>query len=308
MSFRMVRSLIAGCILSAGAALCATITLTGNAPTRLNVAGPCNGPGGPWPGCGIQSYLSYSDTQTINDLFTDLGSFNSQPVGEESFATAYANWSASNPGWTLNEQPGLANLAYNITTFDTFANQSIGFVRIAISVTAEAGYAGPALNQLVWIQGLEINYNVAPPPGSPADPPLNTLDAYSYNTGGTPSGGGGAFANPCVAIPASPNNATPSTIPATPANSAYCDPIYPFQDGNAGFFDRPTGVYPSDSFRGMAFLATVNTQTKTITLYDGGVNYGFDLFVAPEPSSMVLMGAGIGVLIFFRKRVAAACK
>jgi hypothetical protein len=132
--------------------------------------------------------------------------------------------------------------------------------------------------------------------------PINTLDNYSFNTNGTPSGGSNQFSKPCSAIPASPNAATPSTIGATPAGGAYCDPIYPFQDGSQGFGDRPTGIYPIDSFRAEAFLSTVNTQTKTLTIYDGGVNYGFDLFVTREPSSILLIGAGLGLLAALRRQ------
>ena len=270
------------------------IVNNGNAPTTIKVAGPCTGAGGPWSNCGITSYLSTSTTQATTDFFTSLGTFNTGPVGEESFATAFANWNATTGGtWTLVEQSPLANITYTINTFNTFANTTGGGVQIAIAVTTQNGYNGPPVGQLVWTQGLEINYTVAPNGGAQANPPINTLDNYSFNSGGVASGGSGAFGKPCQAIPASPNNTTPSTIPASPANTSYCDPIYPFQDGAQGFFDRPSGIYPIDSFRGEAFLSTVNTITKTLTIYDGGVNYGFDLFVAPEPATQFLIGLGL---------------
>ena len=86
MARRLSCLLVAAMLLPLGAHA-VTITLTGNNPTTRNVAGPCNGAGGPYASCGITSYLDYSNTLTTTDLFTNLGSFNTQPVGEESFAT-----------------------------------------------------------------------------------------------------------------------------------------------------------------------------------------------------------------------------
>jgi hypothetical protein len=283
--------LLAGILMPAHAILGSTIALTGNAPTTLFVGGPC----GPWAGCGITSSLSFSNTQTITDRFVNL-------PGDESFATAFTTWNtATGAGWTLLEQAALANLAYTIGTFNTSANTSGGGVQIGITVAPQAGYNGPPTGDLVWTQGLEIDYTVAPNGGAQAIPSINTLDDYYFNTGGTASGGSGNFSNPCLAIPTSPNNTTPSTIGASPAGSAYCDPIYPFQDGRQGFFDHPQGIYPMDSFRGEAFLSTVNTRTKTLTVYDGGVNYGFDLFVTPEPSLRLLAGAVLVLLLAVRR-------
>lgn len=300
---RLVWLILSGALLP-GRAVFADIVLTGNNPTTINVAGPCNGAGGPFGSCGNTSYLSYSNDQRTTDLFTDLGAFNTQPVGEESFATAFANWNASFGGglWTLNELPALANLTMTINTFDTFANQNGGGVRIRIGVATQDGYNGPPVGQLVWTQGLEINYTVAPNGGAQANPPINTLDSYSFNSGGVSGGGSAPFNVACSALPASPNANTPSTIGATPANTGYCNPIYPFQDGRQGFGDQPSGIYPIDSFRGEAFLSTVNTVTNTLTVYDGGVNYGFDLFVTPEPSSVPLVAAVLGLFATVRLR------
>jgi hypothetical protein len=286
-------------------ALGLTITNNGNAPSRMIVAGPCTGMGGPWQTCGITSYFDASNTQATTDLFTNLGSFNIQPVGEESFATAFTNFmnSAAGSGWSMNELPALSNITYTINTFNTFANKTGGGVTINIGVATQNGYNGPPVGQLVWTQGLEIDYTVAPNGGAQANPPINTLDSYTFNSGGVSGGGSDQFSKPCSPLPASPNGATPSTIGATPAGTAYCDPIYPFQNGSQGFGDVPSGIYPIDSFRAEAFLSTVNTQTKTLTIYDGGVNYGFDLFVTPEPSAFAMLALG-GILALTRRRKA----
>jgi hypothetical protein len=169
---RILWLIVAGILLAAQVLFGATITLTGANPTTVFVAGPCNGTGGAWPGCGATSYLSFSNTQATTDLFTNLDKFNTQPVGEESFATAFANWNAATGGgWTMSEQAPLGNITYTISTFDTFANQSGGGVQIAISVAIQNGYNGPPVGQLVWTQGLEINYTVAPNGGAQANPP-----------------------------------------------------------------------------------------------------------------------------------------
>jgi hypothetical protein len=278
-----------------------TVTLSDAAASyAASFPGPCTGPGGPWPGCSAVGYLSYSNTQAAHDTFVDVFSFHSSQaasLGDLNFATAFDNFGVGN-GWTLVELPALANLTYDITNFRTDAGASLGGININVNVTTGAGYNGPALSSLVWSQALLINYSVTD--GSAFfDPPKNVMDDYSFSQGST--GSGGAFQNPCTAIPASPNNTTPSTIPATPANRSYCDPIYPFQYGDRHFSDGPHGGYPMDSFRAEAFLSTVNTATKTLTIYDGGVNYGFDLYVAPEPGTWAF--GGIGILLVAVARV-----
>ena len=57
-----------------------------------------------------------------------------------------------------------------------------------------------------------------------------------------------------------------------------------------------------DSFRAEAFLTTVNTATKTLTLYDGGVDYGFDLYTIPEPTTFAFGATGLAILLIFGSR------
>jgi hypothetical protein len=273
------------------------VNLTDMAPTySAFFPGPCRGPGGPWPGCGATGYLSFSNTEKPTDSFVNFDSFNSSQaagLGDMNFQTAFQTF---DNGWTLNEQPAIANLTYNITQFQTTAGATTGGVNIQIAVTPGMGYNGPDLSTLVWSQALLINYSVTDASAF-FDPPNNVMDDYSFSMGAA-----GAFSKPCTPIPASPDKNTPSTIPANPAGTAYCDPIYPFQDGSNGFSDAPRGGYPKDSFRAEAFLTSVNTVTKTLTVYDGGVNYGFDLYVAPEPGTWAMGTVGVLILAILRRR------
>src|SRR5205807_8541337 len=125
-----------------------------------------------------------------------------------------------------------------------------GINPFTINIATNPGYAGPAINQLVWSQALYISYQVKPPFQTDLKPPNNTLDSYSNS-----QGNGGAFMNPCPAIPGQTpgnNNNTPAVIGPQPAGTAYCDPIYPFQGAGASFFDAPMAFWPDESFRAIA--------------------------------------------------------
>ena len=97
-----------------------------------------------------------------------------------------------------------------------------------------------------------------------------------------------------------PTDATCST--AWAGGKPYCDLANPFQDADRHFYDKPTGVYPIDSFRGIALLSNVDSTNKVLTVYDTGLNYGFDLFVIPEPGTFVPICAGLGLLFVLRRR------
>lgn len=263
----------------------ATVTLTDAAADYYaSSPGPC-APGA-WPGCGAYGYLSYSNTLGATNYFTDSGRFNTQPVGEETFLSAFANWNSTQgqaSQWTLAFGGSLGNLDLNISRFDTFADNNTGGVEIRVDVVPGATYAGPALDELYWVQALLINYT----PGS-NDPNMNqnVMDEYQFNINTVPGGG---CRQPGAAAP--PNS--------------YCGPVYPYQYGDRHFSDRPTGIYPIDSFRGIALLSTVNTTTRTLTWYEGGVNYGFDLFVVPEPGTWLLTGSALA-FAFWRRSTRAA--
>jgi hypothetical protein len=163
-----------------------------------------------------------------------------------------------------------------------------------------AGYSGPPLAQLAWTQALYTNDSATTPFGSYIVPPAITLDNYSFSRGAP-----GPFSAPCQALPAPPANSNNQTvnIGASPAATAYCDPIYPFQYGDKHLFDAPQLSWPSASFRAIALLSTVSETTNnlgvvtagTLTVYDG-IEYGFDLRV-PEPGSMLLLLGGLLALL-----------
>jgi hypothetical protein len=64
------------------------------------------------------------------------------------------------------------------------------------------------------------------------------------------------------------------------------------------------GPWPNGSFRGIALLATIDTVNHSVTTY-GGVSYGFDNSVAPEPGTWVLLLAGVAAIFIGRRRLAA---
>jgi hypothetical protein len=147
-----------------------------------------------------------------------------------------------------------------------------------------------------------------PPYPTDLKPPLNTLDTYSNSKGNTSDT---AWTSPCTPIPGQTpgnNNTTPAPIGPTPAGTAYCDPIYPFQSAGASFFDGPQAYWPDESFRAIALLSTVTFVTNAsgaITERDlkvyNGVNWGFDL-ATPEPGTILLMIPALALLAVLRRK------
>ena len=245
--------------------------------------------------CATKAFVSDS-VATANDFFLNLSTFGGGGAfGEESFASAFANGT----GYTLaSDTTMLAGITLTVTEFGAGSYATVGGIGgqppdIRVTVTGNLAAGDPTANQLVWIQGLEINYR----PGLAGNnsyntgTDFNTLDDATFNH----------FTAGCTAIPASPNNATPSNVPASPAGGNYCDPIYPFQNQNLSFFDAPLGPWPNGSFRGIALLATINTVSNTITTY-GGVSYGFDNSVAPEPGTWLLLGSSVALVLVSRRK------
>jgi hypothetical protein len=275
--------LILPSLLSAG-----SIDVTDPSPTYAASASNCTGFGGPWQSCGATGYLSWGSSVSTTELFNFSGFNNSGGAGEERFLDSFNAWTntAAGAGWTLVDG-GQLDLDYHISQFETFAAPSSGGVNITIDIARQDGYTGPALNTLVWTQALAINYLVTDAAGVNHSPPVFSLDTFAFNLGGS-------------AIPA---GATCDNNGA--GGKPYCDPAYPFQYADQHFFDGPTGVYPADSFRGIALLSSIDRATSTLTVYDTGVNYGFDLWVSPEPGTLFLIPAGLGAIFLLRKRRAS---
>src|SRR5215469_2526033 len=249
--------------------------------------------------CLDTAFVSTTLATTSSTFLT--GNFNGvappqSPATAPIFA-AFNTWNASaaggNNNWMIVSGGNLNNLTITVNSFTATPNGPVvAGMRIQTQVSTTAGYSGPMLNQLVWTQATYDNYFPPSTPGAPA----TLLDDHSNNG----AGGGGsqtAFSNPCVALPT--NGVFPSG--GAGAGKAYCGPIYPFQEvfGTASFIDEPTGPWATPaSFRGIALLSTVkpptfdamgNLLTKgVLTVYDAGIDYGFDL-KTPEPGFKVVL-------------------
>ncbi len=311
-------------------------TLTGPiSKTTVNI-GACNN------AAGVQIGTSCTDTAEVYDLvagtnsvFINPGFFNSpngkQPTEETALSTIKAGLPA---GWTLVNGGTLdvtLGVSYNLSNADEFDSE-VGGMEISANVTSynpagnrlAPGVAAPSASQLVWTQALYINYqpgNAGTTPNNPA----NTLDDYTFNTGGTGKAQKqmGPFGMNATPLP-TPKGGTkkgrytpvPPNIAANPDNQrSYADPIYPFQTPGAaggpgvnGFYDGPQGYYQTPaSFRGIALLSAVNTTTKTLTVFNDGIDYGFDLAVMnPEPSFM-LVSSMLSLVMFIVHRRRRTC-
>jgi hypothetical protein len=262
----------------------ATITLSDPDPTYSASAVNCTGTGGPWAACGAIGDLSYGTDITSTSLFNVSGFNTTGTLGEETFASSFAAWTetAAGTGWKLVDG-GALDVDYDVTEFQTNASTTGGGVDINVNVSTPED-SDVDLSSLVWSQALLINYLVTDPPGVNQDPPVSAMDTFSFNLGGS----------------AIPSGSTCS--PTGAGGKPYCDPAYPFQYADTHFFDGPSGVYPMDSFRGIALLSSVDTTDKILTVYDTGVDYGFDLWVSPEPGTFFLIPASLAAILMLRRR------
>lgn len=246
--------------------------------------------------CVTKGFIS-SSVAMNTDSFLNLDIFGGggQGLAGESFSTAFVNTLGRD--WTLaqGDMDLMAGITMTVTQFSAGSFNQIGGIgsgparNITVQLSGTGSLTQSLVNQLVWIQGLEINYK----PGSTAAnystaTNYNTLDDATFNS----------FPG-CAAIP----SGSPATVPPNTSNG-YCDPIYPFQYSNLQFYDAPMGPWPNGSFRGIALLATIDTVNHSVTTY-GGVSYGFDNSVAPEPGTWVMLLAGVAAIFLGRRRLAA---
>jgi len=316
-----------------------TLTIFGKVPAtppvpRMSVATQqnCLGPGAKLiAGKCVDTAFVWTQLATATSTFFSPQTFNTTAPTNQTFTSTFNAAVKAQPslnGWTL-VNGGALDLTINIDSFSaTQVNNQYGGMKISAIVSKydpknqtelAQGIIAPEASQLIWTQALYINWqpsapaNGAPMPAKPA----NTLDDYTFNTGGSGKpvpGVMGPFGVPPKQIPATAKNAPYSTVAPNvpPQTVAYADPIYPFQgprkNGINSFSDSPFNAYQIPaSFRAITLLSVVNTQTKTLTVFNDGINYGFDLEPiiagAPEPSFTFLSCVVIfGILIAHRTR------
>jgi hypothetical protein len=256
-------------LLFAAAFLLPAANITFN-PAATTLAGPsaC----GNYPGYSCWT-TAYFDSGTLFDQDdTELPSL---------FTTAFNNFNTANGGdWTLENGGALAG-TYNITTATAqqFTGVTLGGLTINIDVSGLTLPTIGANQQLVWVQGLYINYT--PGPGTIVDP------YYSMDT------------------------STLSNLTCGGMTKVFCPPAYPYQYNDDSFYDQPKDYYmpPGTTqafFDADAYLAVedfTNANAPVLTVYDG-ISYGFQNFVSPEPGTFLLLGGGFGILLLRRRRIA----
>ncbi len=197
------------------------------------------------------------------------------------FQDAFNTWNASPTGgdndWTLIDNVAPGGGTYNITT--AAAGQFGGVTLGGLTINANLnGLTLPNLGpneQLVWVQGLYINYTI----------------------------GAGTIVAPYYTM----DTSTLSNL--TCGGMIFCPPAYPYQYVDNHFYDQPKDYYfapgqPQAFFDADAYLAVENYQSDTVQLMDG-FSYGFQNFVTPEPGTLTLLGTGLlGLAGFLNRKLA----
>jgi len=262
---RLLRVLLLGAAFSVLSApmFAGNTTLNYNPKPVTYISNPC---GSFVATCATSAYFNATSLDAQNG--TDVSAL---------FQDAFNAW---NPGgWTLNQTPAPGGGTYNITG-DPEGNPNAG-------IPASAGQFGgvtlggltilinlddvtlPNLNagqQLVWMQGLQINYTPGP----------NAPTVASYYTMDTSALSGLDCTKPDI----------------------FCPPAYPYQYADNSFYDQPKAFYQAPGqtqafFNADAYLAVEDTTNDTVDLLDG-VSYGFQNYVyTPEPGTMTLFGTGL---------------
>ena len=186
------------------------------------------------------------------------------------FKKSFDAWNDMNGAmdkWTLLDGGLIPGLAFTVTTFEAFAGEGFGGLKIIIEWTAGDGISK---SDYMWSQGLFDNYR---------------LDGTS----------GPAVYEMDVRVAASCNNDDLENV---------CAPLYPTQDDDRRFNDFPTSGWPKPDafFEGRAFLSRADFAARTLTIHDG-VHYGFALEAqpVPEPATLVLIPSGLLALRLIRR-------
>ncbi len=205
---------------------------------------------------------------TIN--FAELsGSFTRQ---------VYYPWADSAPAYSLN---GLNSAARN-----TPGN---GGDRFSLTYTAGAG--DPTGANAEWIQVIKAN------------DATGNEKTFGFNAGG----GYYYFLDNFYGANTPANNGTMNptydggyTVTMNGGTTTYTPKGY--LANPTTFIDTPNSPLTNgldDEFQ--VFLATDNTTTKTLTIYDG-VWWGYQAATVPEPSTWILLATGCGIVAFARRR------
>jgi hypothetical protein len=214
------------------------------------------------------------------------------------FTDAFKAWNDANGGlWTLQNGGILQGVSIKSVLFGPAASQDMGgdFVAGGDLILITLNGSRKKLANLVWTQALFINYT---PVLGPLPAPIVALDTFDLSQNGSNPD----FPKTCVA----------ASSGASPSGGAFCGPIYPFQYGTmlrnqtfAGvpfgvdpFFDAPTGLWPDASDDAIVLLSQVDSQTHTLTVFQG-LGYGFVLSV-PEPSTWALFLLALPAMFVLR--------
>ena len=189
------------------------------------------------------------------------------------FTAAFKNWDTTG-AWTLKEAQ-LSNTAIlDITVYQAYVDQgpgcgvTCGGAEIDITYTPGAATDPPAITNTSNIRPGNAVWSQAIDTNAKRDPSLPG-DPYLDNAPGTPN-----------------RNAGP--------------PAYPYQYVGSSFYDKP-GRDATAIWIGDAYISTINYRTKTITIYDG-VEWGFTVTPAPEPSTLAMFALGAVGLALYRRR------
>jgi hypothetical protein len=199
------------------------------------------------------------------------------------FEAAFNSWDnslAKKKKWTL-ATADLSNTAkLNITTYQAFVQtdpsgencgQTCGGAEIMITYTPGAASDPPGIRNPKKIK------------------PGNAVWSQSVDTSDKLAG----------SLPGNPYLDNASSI----KNRTLGPPASPFQYAGSFFYDAPDRDAPA-IWIGDAFITTANYKTRTLTVYEEGVEWGFTVTSVPEPSAFLLASLGaLCLAIYARARL-----